>query len=273
MFLIFQIVIPVIMLAGVAVFACYRILSDLCTDTVPDTNSIFVYTVDEYFAELNRKYAAAREIVPVDETAMIDFADIPEIAKSPFVQDLYIHDDAVLSEFSESVLAGATVRVAVPRDVITYYGDPSGMRFMFGTPDGTATVYQDDYVVLECSPSKCSYSSLEPDCFLYYKYDSATWDQFISRLDNYLEKEDAISHVEMLITTGSRPDAINYQIELMTRYPASNYSSAEFVSVWKSDHNRRLRNEILIAAAVVVVIFFPLETILEKLKREEFEEY
>ena len=178
----------------------------------------------------------------------------------------------MLSEFSESVLAGATVRVAVPRDVITYYGDPSGMRFMFGTPDGTATVYQDDYVVLSAAKNLNTKTPFMKDCFLYYKYDSATWDQFISRLNNYLEKEDAISHVEMLITTGSRPDAINYQIELMTRYPASNYSSAEFVSVWKSDHNRRLRNEILIAAAVVMVIFFPLETILEKLKREGFYE-
>ena len=256
------------MFFGLACYAAYALLTGLCTDTVPDTDSIFVYTVDESFEYLNRRYVGAKGIVPEDETSLIDFDDIPSIAENPLVKDLYVFDDAVFSEFTESVRAGRTVRVAVPLDVCTCYSGPSGMGYTFGNPDGTETVYQNDYIVLECSPDKCSYSALEPDFFLYCKYDPSTWPQFLSRLENYIVEYDAISQVEMLITTENQNDATALQMQLMTDFPASNYSSAEFTSVWKNDYNNELVRHILIVLIVVMIIAAAFVVILEVLKQK-----
>jgi hypothetical protein len=268
-FLTFQIAVPTVVFLGLAVYAGFMLLTGLCTDTVPDTDSIFVYAVDGAFEELNRRYAGAKGIVPEDETSMIEYDDIPSIADNPLVKDLYVFDDAALSEFTDSVRAGQTVRVAVPRDVCTYYGDPSGMGYMFGNPDGTETVYQNDYIVLECSSGKCSYSSLEPDFFIYYKYDPSTWSGFISRLEKYIEEEDAYSQVEMLITTENRDDADSLQMQLMSDFPASNYSSAEFASTWKNDYNNEMVKHILIILIAVMITMAVFIVILEIFKRKQ----
>ena len=68
------------MLPVLVLYACYELLSDYCIDEVPDTDSVFVYSVDRAFEELNRTYAKARGIVPEDETAFIDYEQIPELS-------------------------------------------------------------------------------------------------------------------------------------------------------------------------------------------------
>ena len=51
LFLVLQIVVPAIMLPVLVLYACFEILSDYSTDEVPDTDSVFVYSVDRELRE------------------------------------------------------------------------------------------------------------------------------------------------------------------------------------------------------------------------------
>ena len=42
LFLVLQIVVPLIMLPVLVLYACFELLSDYCTDEVPDTDTVFV---------------------------------------------------------------------------------------------------------------------------------------------------------------------------------------------------------------------------------------
>ena len=51
LFLVLQIVVPAIMLTVLVLYACFEILSDYSTEEVPDTDSVFVYSVDRELRE------------------------------------------------------------------------------------------------------------------------------------------------------------------------------------------------------------------------------
>ena len=263
-----QIMLPVLAYHGLILFAGYQFLTDYCSDRIPATDSIYVYTVDRAFDELNRKYAAAKGIKPEDETRLITYDDIPEISTWEGVKDVYVFDDAAYSEYEElQKRDDVTFNVAVPADSAVHYGDPSGMRSLFSLYYvGTLDVFEYEYIVFECHHgSHCNVYD-DPDLYLYYKYDPATWELFTDRLDEYLEDEDAVSYVSMLITVDG--DSEGLQQRLMSEYPASNYSSADFTSTWRNAHNNKLLKRIVITAVTVIVIVVALEILLGKLRKK-----
>ena len=183
LFLVLQIVVPAIMLPVLVLYACFEFLSDYCTDEVPDTDSVFVYSVDRSFEELNRTYAKARGIVPDDETAFIDYEQIPELSTWDGVENLYIYSDTAFEDFSYRILDHETFNVAVPVDTIKYYGGSSGMFSLFGISDTSGIPEGQEYVTVKYSPDGTKITEDEPDIYMYYKYDPDTWDGFIKELN------------------------------------------------------------------------------------------
>lgn len=263
-----QIMLPVLAVRGLLLFSGYQFLTDYCSDRIPATESIYVYTVDRAFDELNRKYAGARGIKPEDETRLITYDDIPEISTWDGVKDIYVFDDAAYSEFEElNRRDDVTFNAAVPADAAVHYGDPSGMRSLFDLYYvGTLDVFEYEYIVFECHRGYKHNVYADPDLYLYYKYDHATWNQFTDRLDEYLEAEDAVSDVSMLITVDG--DSAGLQQRLVREYPASNYSSAEFTGTWRAAHNNNLLRRIIITAVTVMLITVALEILFGRLRKK-----
>ena len=110
-----QIVIPAVTIAGFAAITGFYYATQRCTDEVPDTTSLYVYTVDEEFGELNQRYAKARGIEPLVETALITYESVPEISQMDGVKGVYIFDDAafVTTKFNQSRRGAACFEVKI----------------------------------------------------------------------------------------------------------------------------------------------------------------
>lgn len=248
--------------AAVAVisgFTCASFLSDYCTDEVPDTTSIFVYTVDKGVDTLNRTYLNGKKIRTADESRYILYEDIPAISQMEGVENIYIFDDALTEQLSEDLNSGkvSEAYVAVPSDVMKYYGDPSGMHYMFRL-DASDVSLNGEYAYIRCAEGDTEWA-FEPQAepyMLYYKYDEATWDDFMARLDGYIVENDAISDVFMLVTTTEDSDAdpAGLQDRLMEEYPGSNYLSAEFARVFRAETNKTLWVRVIVFALLVTIV-------------------
>ena len=103
-----QIVIPVVTIAGVAAVEGFYYATQRCTDEVPDTTSLYVYTVDREFGELNQRYAKAMGIEPKAKDRLITYDSIPEISSWNEVKDIYIFSDAACEAADEDYRAGKT---------------------------------------------------------------------------------------------------------------------------------------------------------------------
>ena len=266
--LILMIAIPVTVFFVFGTAAGVYYIINRSTDEVPDSSSVYVYTVDKEFGELNQRYAKARGIEPVVDNALITYETVPEISKMDEVKSLFIFDDAAFTEFCERINSGETLKAAVPYDAYVFYGDPSGMRSVFGIEiSHNPRIPNSKYVVFRISKEKVEQVSEEPDYFLYYEYDPETWDEFNKKLSNYLVEEDAISDVSMLITTKNKSDAGKLQMNLMYYYPASNYFSAEFSKAWAESYNKEIRSRIIIAGLITAIPLIGVETLLGVLRK------
>ena len=271
--LVLMIIVPVTAIFVFGTITGIYYIINRSTDKVPDSNAIYVYTVDEEFGELNQRYAKARGIEPLVETAIITYESVPEISQMDGVKRVYIFDDAAFSEFSERINSGETLKVAIPYDAYVFYGDTSGMKSVFGIDiPHEARLPNSKYVVLKCSKDNVVQVSEQPDYFLYYEYDLRTWKGFLEKLNRYIEENDAISDVSMLITTKNGPDAANLQMKLMYYYPASNYCSAEFSKVWVESYNGEIKGRLLVAGLITAVPLVGIEVlfgILRKPRKKE----
>ena len=252
--------------AAVAVisgFTCKCFLSDYCTDEIPDTDSIFVYTVDRGVDTLNRTYLNGKKIKASDESRYILYEDIPAVSKMEGVENIYIFDDALMTELADGLNAGeiAEAYVAVPCDVMKYYGAPSGMDYMFML-DASEVSLNGEYAYIRCADGDTEWVSEVPadPYMVYYKYDEATWDDFTARLDAYLVEYDAISDVFMLVTTNA--DSADLQDRLMEEYPGSNYLSAEFARVFRDETNKTVWVRVIVFALAVIVAAAGIEVLL-----------
>lgn len=266
--LILMIVIPVTVFFVFGAAAGIYCIINRSTDEVPDSSSLYVYAVDREFGELNQRYAKARGIEPIDDTALITYETVPDISQMDGVKSLFIFDDAAFSEFCERINSGETLKAAVPYDAYVFYGDPSGMRSVFGIEiPHDARLPNSKYVVFRISKEKVEQVSEEPDYFLYYEYDPETWEEFNKKLHDYLVKDDATSDVSMLITTKNKSDASNLQMELMYYYPASNYCSAEFTKAWVGSYNNEIKGRILVAGLITAIPLAGIEILLGTLRK------
>ena len=244
--------------AAVAVisgFTCICFLSDYCTDEIPDTDSIFVYTVDRGVDTLNRTYLDGKKIRPADESRYILYEDIPAISQMEGVENIYVFDDALITELADGLNNGeiAEAYIAVPSDVMKYYGAPAGTDYMFRL-DASEAPINGEYAYIRCADGDTAWASEVPadPYMLYYKYDPATWDDFMARLDDYLVEYDAISEVNMLITTNADPAAL--QDSLMEKYPGSNYLSSEFARVFRAETNKAVWVKVIVFALAVMAV-------------------
>ena len=269
-----QIVIPAVTIAGFAAFESFYYATQRCTDEVPDTTSLYVYTVDEEFGELNQRYAKAMGIEPKAKDRLITYDSIPEISSWNEVKDIYIFSDAAVEAADEDYRAGKNIKIAVPSDVMFYYGDCSGMWSMFGDDEAK---YDDrshygEYMVFDTGEDSFKKVYEEPDYYFYYKYDPSTWDSFLTELNRYLAENDASSDVSMLITARSKPDASNLQMKLMYEFPASNYDSAHYSKVWNESYNKEVGMKIAIPSVCLVVFLIGFEILFAWLKKTRKQE-
>ena len=263
----------VVGLAAAGIFAFYAYAgyrSDYCTDEVPDVTSIYVYTVDKGVGDLNRTYMRGKKIaIPKTEAPYITYEDIPTVAATENVEAVYIFDDARFDALSDSFLSGGLteINVAVPRDVLKYYGAPSGMSYMFKLDTEQIPGTDSEYAVIRCTADGCEWSSDPVDektCMLYYKYDENTWGNFNDRLIRYILEDDAVSDVSMLITLSSKTpeESAKMQDLLMQNFPGSNYLSAEFARVFRDKTNLELGQRIATFAGVVLVVTASIEILI-----------
>ena len=249
--------------AVISFFTCTCFLSDYCTDEIPATDSVFVYTVDRGVDTLNRTYLNGKKIKASDESRYILYEDIPAVSKMEGVENIYIFDDALMTELADGLNAGAITEayIAVPSDVMKYYGAPSGMDYMFRL-DASEVSLNGEYAYIKCADGDTEWVSEVPadPYMLYYKYDEVTWDDFTARLDGYLVEYDAISDVNMLITTNADPAEL--QDRLMEEYPGSNYLSAEFARVFRDETNKTVWTRVIVFALAVIVAAAGIEGLL-----------
>ena len=263
----------VVALAAAGIFAFYAYAgyrSDYCTDEVPDVTSIYVYTVDKGLGDLNRTYLSGKNFaIPKDEAKYMTYEDIPTIAVTDNVEAIYIFDDAKFEALSDSFLSGGLteINVAVPRDVLKYYGAPSGMSYMFKLDLTQMPVTDPEYAMIRCTADGCEWSTDPVDektCMLYYKYDTKTWGDFNDRLIRYILENDAVSDVSMLITLSSKTpeESAKMQDLLIENYPGSNYLSAEFARVFRDKTNLELGQRIATFAGVIIVVTASIEILI-----------
>ena len=249
--------------AVISFFTCTCFLSDYCTDEIPATDSIFVYTVDRGVDTLNRTYLNGKKIKASDESRYILYEDIPAISQMEGVENIYIFDDALMTELADGLNTGEIPEayVAVPCDVMKYYGAPSGMDYMFML-DASEVSLNGEYAYIRCADGDTGWVSEVPadPYMVYYKYDEATWDDFTARLDAYLVEYDAISDVFMLVTTNA--DSADLQDRLMEEYPGSNYLSAEFARVFRDETNKTVWTRVIVFALAVIVEAAGIEVLL-----------
>ena len=263
----------VVALAAAGIFAFYAYAgyrSDYCMDEVPDVTSIYVYTVDKGLGDLNRTYLSGKNFaIPKDEAKYMTYEDIPTIAVTDNVEAIYIFDDAKFEALSDSFLSGGLteINVAVPRDVLKYYGAPSGMSYMFKLDLTQMPVTDPEYAMIRCTADGCEWSTDPVDektCMLYYKYDTKTWGDFNDRLIRYILENDAVSDVSMLITLSSKTpeESAKMQDLLIENYPGSNYLSAEFARVFRDKTNLELGQRIATFAGVIIVVTASIEILI-----------
>ena len=263
-----QIVVPVVTISAFAAFEGFYYTTQKCTDEVPDTTSLYVYTVDREFGELNQRYAKAMGIEPKAEDRLITYDSIPEISSWNEVKDIYIFSDAVYEDAGEAHQDGKEITIGIPSDVMFYYGDCSGIWSMFGdeTKNDDRSHYG-EYMVFDTSADSFKKVFEEPDYYLYYKYNPATWEAFMGELKNYLVQYDATSDVNMLITTREKADASNLQMKLVYEFPASNYDSAHYSEVWKDSYNKEVRTKMVLPSVCIAVFLICIELFLTRLKK------
>lgn len=260
----------VVALAAIGLFAGYAYAgyrSDHCTDEVPDVTSIFVYTVDMGVGDLNRTYLRGKNFaIPTGDAKYITYEDIPNVAATDNVEAVYILDDARLNALSDSFLSGGLteINVAVPRDILKYYGAPSGMSYMIKLDTAQMPDTDPEYALIRCTADGCEWSADPVDdktCMLYYKYDKDTWGDFNDRLIRYLLENDASSDVSMLITLSSKTpeESAKMQDLLIQNYPGSNYLSAEFARVFRDKTNLDLGQRIATFAVVIIAVTASIE--------------
>ena len=290
------IILPIVVLLVIGISSYKLYLRDYCTDEVPDTPNIYVYAADLSYSDLNTKYCSGKGINPTgDAFRMIRYEDIPQIAAMDGVTGLYIFSDVKLNDFFERGNTGDTLEMSVPHDIITYFGGPSSMEAMFvltigGAPAdgskgiclpqnianglGMATVGSNvtwngkEYILTGINKYDFAWVPFEEDKSLFYVYDPSTWDLFMDELNDYIAAEDAVSYVSMMICCEDDKSA-ELQDYLITNYPASNYSSREFVRVWKAQHNKGFWKSVGIIALCTLVVAVPSEIIMIRVSRKK----
>lgn len=212
-------------------------------------------------------------IEPKAKDRLITYDSIPEISSWNEVKYIYIFSDTAVEAADEDYKAGKNVKLAVPSDVMFYYGDCSGIWSLFGDEvKNDDRSHYGEYMVFDTGKDSFKNVYEEPDYYFYYKYDPSTWEEFRTELDSYLTANDARSDVSMLITTRSKPDASNLQMKLMYEFPASNYDSAHYSKVWKESYNKEVGMKIAIPSVCLVVFLIGFEILFAWLKKPRKQE-
>jgi len=281
----------------IIVYSFIRYREDYCTDTLPATPNIYVYAADLMYDSLNRTYVESKGIDKTgDGFRMIEYDDIPQIAVLDGVKGLYIFDDTKVDEMFGRDLSDPLYEYSVPEVIYKYFGGPSAASSMFipvlggcpadgsngiclpqsevnelfNPPIGSQIVWRDNtYTLTGINKYSFAWVGFTEDTSLYYIYDPATYDDFVNRIKLYCLREDAESHVCMMIVC-DEDKSVALQDYLVGTYPASNYSSREFTRVLKSSMNKEFWKKIAVFSVADIVITAAVVTpMLIKSKKKE----
>lgn len=281
-------------IAVLVLFGYFYATNHYCRDTIPNTNSIYIYTVDESFGQLNQRYAAYQDL-EIDETLYSRYAglgDVPEIAAIDGVEQVYLFDDVFFLQdggFIDRASEGdLEVTASIPRAVYDYYANASGIWSLFIITEGAAPRDGAGEIALSADWLEQLYGITEPAAALgqelefsgqtytlcgvhsypfawisfqvgdglgYYTYDPETFQQFQEETLAFWEEQDGVYQLSALVECENLA-ATQEQVQnlLMQTYPGSNYLSKAFVTAWKTSFNQAYWRMMALAAAIVVII-------------------
>lgn len=274
-----QIIIPILAYHLLLVFTVYKLIDSYNNNRIPQTDSIYAYTYNstsEYIEQTNNKwdrmrseYMAARHIVPQDKTRGFTLEDIPEISTWDGVRKIYIKDNVAAAERGRLEHENEVFNIAVPADTIAHYNYYTNLSESFGygrySSIPVLNVYEYEYIVFKHDSGSFENVYAEPDIYLYYEYDPATWDQFLTDFYEYYEDKDYESYPHILISVDG--DSAAVQQKLVKEYPNSCYISKEFTSTWKTYRRNKLIATLVITLVLTVAAIIALEKLFSKLKK------
>ena len=269
----------------IPIYGLTRCGSYYCYDTIPDTSGIYAYAADLKYGQRNQDYSSARGIRPEDENRMIEYRDIPGIAELDGVKKVYVFSDVKLNAFLNGGNPGSggedaeLVTLSIPHDIYQNFAVPSAADAMFeleigGAPadgsngialpeswliaNGGATIGDKvvfggkEYTLTGINHYEYAWVPFEEEKSLYYVYDASTWESFNNELSRYLISVDGMSYVNMYIECEEGKTA-GVQDQLVKSYPSTNYASAQFTKVIKSDINGKYWSNLIIFAVCVLL--------------------
>ena len=270
---ILKIVVAVLALLLIGVYAYLLSVNNYCKDEIPATSSIYVYPSDKGVSSFNNIYINAKNITPESGERYITREDVPEIARLPGVEAVYLYNESLSEEFVIAALSGMITEgnVAVPTEVMRYFSSVSQMDSLFALKPDTIPDKDAEYSVITCGATKCEWNrSVDPkDCIqFFYKYDESSWEDFKEEYADKLIEDGSASKASMLIklSSGNDESLLN---SLISKYPASNYHSAEFVRIFRGEVNKAYWMKILPMAILTIVATAFIEvliTVLQKIR-------
>jgi hypothetical protein len=99
-----------------------------------------------------------------------------------------------------------------------------------------------------------------------YRYDVDTFDEFVTRNINYKKTNDFIypeyaNEIFIFTADGSEKSVLD---KLFQEYPAENYISSQYVSVWKKTFNESVLRKIIVVNSIVVALLGVILLLLNK---------
>lgn len=119
--------------AAIALFGYFYAVNHYCTDEIPSTSGIYIYTVDESFGQLNQRYASVRGL-EIDDALSGRYAgmeDVPDIAAMEGVEQVYLFDDVFFLQdgglIDRAIDGDMEATGSIPQAVYEDYASVSGV--------------------------------------------------------------------------------------------------------------------------------------------------
>lgn len=260
-------------------------------DSLPDIkNSILCYKVDKVFADLNKTYVNAENLNIEDsvKSKMLLFSDIPEIASMAGVEKIVFSDESYIYPISFDKNSDNIKLISIPHDIAMNFGNITSFDFdlrllnigrlpfddadevvlsetllkKYGYSDYKQALGQQisimnkTYTVVGCTyQNVCIVSYTSGDNFGYIEYDPCNYDSISHRISESLINMDATmtnGAFNTIIYTKEGMEKVVLN-ELMTKYPAENFYSYEFIRTFVEATNSKAT--IITAICNVIFVF------------------
>lgn len=298
--------------AAVVLFGRFYATNHYCTDQIPATNSIYIYTVDESFDQLNQRYAAYQDL-EIDEdlyNRCAGLEDIPDIAAMEGVEQVYLFDDVFFLQdgglIDRAIDGDMEAAASIPQTVYENYASASGVWSLFSITEGEAPQDGAGEIALCADWLEQLYGITDPAAALgqtvefcgqsytlcgvhsypfawvsfqagdnlgYYAYAPDTFDQFAQETEQFWQEQGGSYALSALVVCEDMA-AVQEQVQdlLMQQYPGSNYLSKAFVTAWKASVNGAYWRTVALATGIVAAIVVCSCLLLQRYLRKKLRE-